>query len=251
MLTKVKLLTIIRTMLLLLFSMCIFSSCNKYVLYSHTATDNQQKQGTASTSTDEPLEKLLQPNDKISISIWGHEDLSVGSVHNIYNVQEETGKWLMIDSKGEVNLPQIGMTKLEGLTLLEAKKVLENAYGKFIVDPIINLRILNNEVTIIGEVQRAGIYIYSTDNIRLVDLIAKASGFTDYAKTTKIKIIRGKESFVIDMTNTSLSDTRVYPNDVVYIPPSGGKKFDRFSAKLIPLASLITAIALVYSVSKK
>lgn len=240
-----------RTLLLLSFSICIFSSCNKYVLYSHT--NDSQKSTSSKQNTDSPqsTEKILQPNDKISISIWGHEDLSVGSVHNIYNVQEETGKWLMIDANGEVNLPQIGITKLEGLTLNEAKSLLEKAYSKFVVNPIINLRILSNEVTIIGEVQRAGIYLFSADNIRLADLVAKASGFTDYSKTTKIKIIRGKESFVIDMTNTSLSDTRVYPNDIVYIPPSGGKKFDRVSSKLIPLASLITAIALVYSVSKK
>jgi len=199
----------------------------------------------------ESTDKKLRPNDKLSISIWGHEDLSVGSVHNIYNVQEETGKWLMIDSKGEVNLPQVGIVKLEGLTLNEAKINLEKVYGKLIVNPIINLRVLNNEVTILGEIQKAGIYIYSADNIRVVDLVAKASGFTDYAKTTNIKIIRGKESFVIDLTNTALNDTKVFPGDVVYIPPTGGKRFDRFTSKLIPLASLITAIALVYSVTNK
>jgi polysaccharide biosynthesis/export protein len=242
----------LKSALLLMGLVMFLSSCNKYVLYSRNTPVNQnsgKQQAIAPDSSDERIEKILMPEDKISISIWNHDDLSIGSVHTIYNVQEETGKWLMIDAKGEVNLPQVGTVKLEGLTLREAVIYLEKIYSKFLQGPIVNIRILSNQLTIIGEVQRPGNYIFSTDNVRLVDLVGKASGFTDYAKTTKIKIIRGKESFVIDLTNIAFNETRVYPGDVVYIPPSGGKKFDRFASKLIPLASLLTALALVYNVS--
>ncbi len=190
------------------------------------------------------------PDDKIAISIWNHEDLSVGSVHNIYNVQEETGKWLMIDSKGEVNLPQIGIVKLEGMTIREAKSVLEKAYGKYVTNPIINIRVFNNQVTVLGEIRLPGVYMFSTDHIRLVDLVGKASGFTDYAKTKQIKILRGKENIIIDMTNTAFNETQLYPGDVVYVPPSGNKTLDKVAAKMLPLAGLLTAIALIYNVSQ-
>jgi hypothetical protein len=42
----------------------------------------------------------------------------------------------------------------------------------------------------------------------------------------------------------------VLPKDVIYVPPGRNKAFDRFATKLIPLASLLTALALVYNVSK-
>lgn len=239
--------------LLILFVIGIFllSSCNRYALFTHNEPP-QQGPGSGKGSDDgtESMEKILMPDDKIAISIWNHEDLSVGSVHNIYNVQEETGKWLMIDSKGEVNLPQIGIVKLEGMTIREAKIALEKAYGKYVQNPIINIRLFNNQATVLGEIRVPGVYMFSADHIRLTDLIGKASGFTDYAKTKQIKVVRGKEVIKIDLTNLAFNETQLYPGDVVYVPPSGNKTIDRIAAKMLPLAGLLTAIALVYNVSQ-
>ena len=104
-------------------------------------------------------------------------------------------------------------------------------------------------MTVLGEVQRPGNYVFHTDHARLVDMLGKANGLTDYARTTEIKIIRGTETIKINLTEAINNETLVYPRDVIYIPPGRNKAFDRFASKLIPLASLLTALALVYSVS--
>ncbi len=194
------------------------------------------------------------PDDKIIVSVWEHDDLSVGSLQSVVSLQEEYGKWVMLDAKGEVKLPQIGSVKLQGLNLREATAVLEKAYSQFVQKPNVNIRVLTNQVTVLGEVKSQGNYIFSSDNIRLVDLIGKAQGFTDYARTKSVQIIRGEKQFKVDMTNSLNVANReviIYPGDVVYVPPSGNKGFDRFSSKLIPVASLLTAIALLYSVTRK
>ena len=77
---------------------------------------------TSKGSATEISEKVLSPGDKISLSVWGHDELSVGSVHSVYSIPEEAGKWLQIDESGDANLPQIGKVKLEGLTLLKAEE---------------------------------------------------------------------------------------------------------------------------------
>lgn len=227
----------------------LFSSCGKNVLYTHSDY-LKDAQGLTKDSGQARIEKPIEPDDKLTISIWDHEDLSIGSIHNIYNVQEETGKWVMVDANGEVSLPQVGTVKLEGRTVREATAYLKTIYGKFIKDPIVTVRLMNNTVTVLGEVQRPGVYVFSTDNIRLVDLLGKASGLTDYAKTKKIKIIRGTETRPVDLTNVSYNVQVILPGDVVYVPPTGGKSFERLANKLIPIASLLTALALVYSVSQ-
>lgn len=236
----------LRTMLMILVATSLFS-CNQQVMFTNT----QALKGGSSTSTADTTtaERLLRIDDRISVSVWNNEELSVGSVHNVHSVQEEAGKWLMIDENGEVNLPMVGFVRLEGLTATQAREKLTKEYTKYIKTPIINLRVLSNQITVLGEVQKPGIYSFSNNRISIVDLIARAQGTTEYAKVSKVKILRDEQNIPVDLSNTAYKDISLIPGDVVYIPPSGKKNFDRFSDKLIPLASLITAAALVYSIS--
>ncbi len=235
----------IRNLLLLVLTVTLLSSCNKYVLFSHSGTTDSK----TTSETGAAAEKILQPEDRIAVSIWGHEDLSIGSVHNNSSVSDESGKWVMIDANGEVELPQIGKIKLADKSVPDAVKALTAAYAKYITDPVINLRVMSNMVTVLGEVQRPGNYYFNSGSIRLTEALGKSAGLTDFAKSTTIKIIRGKDSFVIDLTNAAYNETRVIPGDVVYVPPTKGKKFDRVVSKILPFASLITAIALIYNIS--
>lgn len=223
----------------------LFSSCNKYALYQTNATQ------TGSGVATEVSEKTLSPGDKISLSVWGHDELSIGSIHSVYSIPEEAGKWLQVDESGEANFPQIGKVKVEGLTLKKAEEKLVEMFSQFIQKPILNLRLLSNQVTILGEVNTPGNYVFHTDQVRLIDMIGKANGFTDYAKTTEIKIIRGQETIKVDLTKAANNEVMVTSKDVVYVAPGRNKSFDRVASKLIPLASLLTALALVYNVSTK
>lgn len=236
----------------MLLAALLLSACNRQVLFTHTNTGTANQ--TVIQDDESRLEKILMPDDKLMISVWDHENLSIGSLQSVYSLQEEYGKWVMLDAQGEVKLPQVGMVKLQGLTVREATVLLEKTYAQFIQKPNINIRVLSNQVTLLGEVKSQGNYIFSSDNIRLVDLVGKAQGFTDYAKTKNIQIVRGDKQFKVDLSNTynvANKEFMIYPGDVIYVPPSGNKSFDRFSNKLIPIASLLTAIALVYSVSQK
>ena len=241
-------------LLILLTAAVLLSSCNKQILFTHSETYQSNNAAALQDTGQSRIERILMPDDKIMVSVWDHDDLSVGSLQSVVSLQEEYGKWIMLDAKGEVKLPQIGNIKLQGLTIIEATAVLEKAYSQFVQKPNVTIRVLTNQVTVLGEVKSQGNYIFSSDNIRLVDLIGKAQGFTDYARTKNVQIIRGEKQFKVDLTNSynvANKEVIIYPGDVVYVPPAGNKGFDRFSSKLIPIASLLTAIALVYSVTSK
>jgi polysaccharide biosynthesis/export protein len=232
----------------------MMSSCSRQVLF----TNNRPLSAEASKNSDDNTksfdEKVLESDDKIMVSIWDHSELSIGSLQGTYSLAEEFGKWVMIDANGEVKLPQLGSVKLQGLTVREATAHLEKLYSKYIMNPVITLRLLNNQVTVLGEVRNPGIYIFSADKVKITDLIGKAQGLTDYAKARKIKVLRENQEIIIDLTNSASIASKaytIYPGDVIYIPPTSGKAWEKFSSKLIPIASLITAIALVYSVTNK
>jgi len=93
-------------------------------------------------------EPILKSGDKITISIWGHEDLSIGSVNSKFSSNKETGKWIAIDHLGEVNLPKLGRVQVAGYNLKEVNYLLEKKYSAYLKDPIINVRAVNHYVTV-------------------------------------------------------------------------------------------------------
>ena len=63
----------------------------------------------------------IRKDDKITISVWGQDELSVGSCYGIYNSNEVYGKWLMVDENGNIELPKLGSMKVLNVTLIELK----------------------------------------------------------------------------------------------------------------------------------
>jgi len=136
----------------------------------------------------EPYEKngsnqtyILKTGDKLSISVWNHDDLSVGSIFSNYNSNEVYGKWLLVNSDGDVTLPQIGKVHLLNLTVEKAEKKLANIYVKLIVEPLVVVKVLNKEITILGEVNRPGKVLLEKDIMSLHEVLGHVGGLGDFA----------------------------------------------------------------------
>ncbi len=195
----------------------------------------------------------LKADDKISLSIWNHDDLSIGSIYGIYNSNEVYGKWEMINSEGTVSLPMIGNIKIEGLSISEAEQKLSEHYKKHIQNPIIDLKILNHSVSILGEVRDPGNYPIEKQENRLLEYIAKAGGTNFYANTKSVLLIRDNKTYQLNLNRADQiqkTNLLLKHGDVIHIPSSKGKKLDKKAPTLIPFASVLTTIALVFSLFK-
>ena len=202
-----------------------------------------------------PSTPVLSEGDKITVSIWGHEELSIGSVNSVYTSNEATGKWLVLDPEGKVNLPRIGRIKLQGLTLKEAAYYLEQQYSRMLNNPIINVRVLNHYITVLGEVNKPGRYNLENETISLIEILGKAEGLSDYSQNDKVEVIRiindKPVKLTIDLTDlASLPQKNItlQPDDVVYIGPTKRKAKDRNLEKATLVASIATGIAVIISV---
>ena len=203
-------------------------------------------------------EPVLQAGDKITFSIWGHEDLSIGSVNSKFASNKETGKWLVLDDMGEVNLPKIGRVKLAGYNLKEVNYLLEEKYGAHLKDPIINTRVLNHFVTILGEVNSPGKYALDNEKVTLVQLLGEAKGFTEYSDKQQLKIIREVDNQTvelwIDMTDiiaASEYNISLQSRDIIYVAPTDKKSGDDLLKRATPIAGIATAAAVLVSVLLK
>jgi len=205
-----------------------------------------------------PVEPVLSSGDKITVSIWGHTDLSIGSINSPFVSDEGTGRWVMLDKQGEVNLPKIGRTNLKGYNVKEAGYFLEELYAKHIQNPVINVRIINHFVTILGEVNKPGKYQLDNDDLSLIELLGQTEGYTKYAKLDDIQLIRKVNGqtikFPINFSTLSALDKQnasIKPGDIVYIPPTKKKASDLTMNRVIPVASILTGLALVVSSFRK
>jgi polysaccharide biosynthesis/export protein len=209
---------------------------------------------TAWFKNDPNYEYRICKDDKITISVWNHDDLSVGSLYGIYNSNEVYGKWLMVDAAGNIPVPHLGVVHVGGLTIREAKDTLIKHYSALVVNPVLEVKVLNKDVTMLGELKTPGNYLLEKENNTLIELIGRAGDFEFYADRKHIQVLRMTDGIqrkiTVNLTGRDQKfDTNIqlHPHDIVVVPSRRGKMWDKKSGSVIPVASVISALALVFN----
>jgi polysaccharide export outer membrane protein len=131
---------------------------------------------------------------------------------------------------GTVALPAINHVTVAGQTGSEAAKHIEALYRKSLLkDPIIELKIVNLKITLLGEIKSQGNYPQTKDSITLMEMIRTAGGLTNKTNETTIQIIRGNQAnpqvTLINLRNTqSINDpcAMLQNGDTIYIVQNEG-----------------------------
>lgn len=193
----------------------------------------------------------IRKDDKITISVWGQDDISVGSTYGIYNSNEVYGKWLMVDAKGNVEIPKIGTFHVEKMTIIQLKDTLKTIYAEWIKTPVIDVKVLNREITVLGEVRDPQVINIDKENNTLMEMIARCKGLEFYANPKYVKVLRqvGEHVYVanIDLSKGShllKRNINLYPGDVVVVPSKKYKEFDKRVSTIIPFTTALTSAAI-------
>ncbi len=194
----------------------------------------------------------LRKDDKLSISVWDHEELSVGSIYSLFSVNETDGKWTLVDASGNLNVPRVGSYHVEGLTIPEAEEQLEKILSKWIVNPQLTLKVLNMQATVLGEVGAPGNQRLDKERNTLTEVLGKAGDFGVYADKRHVKVLRqnalGTRATEINLTKLTgfeRDNLVILPGDVVYVPSKSGKQFDRKAPSVLGIASIISTALIV------
>jgi polysaccharide export outer membrane protein len=133
----------------------------------------------------------------------------------------------IIDKNGEIDFPVIGKIKLVGLSPEETKIFLSEKLSNYLKDPIINIRIRNFTVTVLGEVNRPGTYPVNGEQITVLEALGLANDLTIRGRRDNVMVIRdfnGTKVYTrLDLTKKEAMNSPVYyltQNDVVYIEPN-------------------------------
>lgn len=154
----------------------------------------------------------------------------------------------LVDPTGSIEMPLIGKIKIAGLTLEEAGNTINQKLGNFLKEPNVNVRLLNHKFTVIGEVNRPGVYNLLDNHTTLPEVIGMAGDLTIFGRRDNVMLIRtsnGKRQIVkIDLTSRDFMETPYYfiqNSDMIYIEPMKGKITS--TDRTIQILPIVTGIA--------
>lgn len=239
--------------LLLIFGLVLgTSSCKTYNLLEEKKSLAKQPSLDSTFLYNPDYQYRIRKDDKINLSVWGQDDLSVGSVYGIYNSNEVYGKWLLVDGHGNISVPKLGVFNVLGLTLAEMKDTLTSRFGKWIQNPVVDVKVMNREITVLGEVRNPGVVLLDKEQNRLLELLSKTGGIEFYGNLKKVKVLRQQGADVkiahIDLSKSgqySEQNIQLQPGDVVIVSSKKHKEFEKRISTIIPFSTALTAAAIL------
>lgn len=141
--------------------------------------------------------------------------------------QSSSSQGYLVDVNGNIQLPLIGATHVEGLTTVEAMKEITDKLKYYLKEPSVNVRFLNYKISITGQVAKPAVYVIPNERITLPEALAMAGDLTVAANRSDILVVRdenGKKVFGhVDLNTREVYTSPYYylhNNDLVYVKPS-------------------------------
>jgi len=165
----------------------------------------------------------------------------------------------LVDSEGYIDFPVLGRLLIGGKTKEQVSDEMHALIAKDIKDAVINIRLMNYKVTVMGEVNRPGVHKINSERITLPEALSLSGDLTKYGKRDNILITRettdGITTQRVDLTSTDFMQSDYFylkQNDIVYVEPNKTRVNSsgvgpNISIYLTVISLLLTTTALILS----
>ena len=133
---------------------------------------------TGKTAADTSPDYRLVPGDKLRIDVYKDQQLSQS---------------LQIRPDGKITLPLAGDIVAAGRTSTELRDAIAAALKDYISTPVVTVMVVETMpqvVYVMGEVQKPGTLALTSGRLSIVQALAMAGGFTDFANRKDIRVLR-------------------------------------------------------------
>jgi polysaccharide biosynthesis/export protein len=151
---------------------------------------------------------------------------------DVFNVPEYSGEFVVLVD-GTLNLPIVGAIRVEGGTLAQVAKRIEDEYKRYVRVPTVTVGLILArpiQVTIAGEVNRAGSYSIPLAETRkfptLSQALQLAGGVKQTSNLRRVRVVRGNRQGFFDMlallqgSQGTGQDFTLRDGDAIYVPPA-------------------------------
>lgn len=170
----------------------------------------------AANSTAKPHDDtfVIGNDDVLAINVWKEPDIS---------------RSIPVRSDGRISLPLVGEVQAAGLTPAKLEKEIATRLKNYISEPEVTVmvqQVNSQKFNILGQVAKPGSYLL-TNSPTVLDAIALAGGFRDFAKKKSIYVLRqspGGESRLpfnykdVSQGKNMTQNVRLEPGDTIIVP---------------------------------
>jgi polysaccharide export outer membrane protein len=255
----------IKRAILVLLGVCSITSCvsGKKITYFQNMEQLQQLAEASKTGLS------IKPNDLLTISVSAY-NMEAAQPFNLTVAGVATGggdaglrvsgtpqlQPFLVDSDGNIEFPQLGTLKVAGMNRQELSGKLKTLISEYVKEPIINVRIVNFQVSVLGEVNRPGTFSVPDEYLSLPKALGLAGDMSIYGMRENVLVVReenGQKTYAyLDLTDAEVMNSPFYylkQNDVVYVEPNNAQKqgsgYNRNSSVYISIASVLISLAIL------
>ncbi|HEY0900127.1 MAG TPA: polysaccharide biosynthesis/export family protein [Sphingobacteriaceae bacterium] len=236
----------------------ILSGCSAYNKIPYF--QNIERDGIRKESIQNYTKFVIQPEDILGINVVSLNPEASALFNNQtfsginYNNYENPSAGYLVDEKGEIHFPLIGSIKASGLTTTQLRQEIQKQLVTYLKEPVVNIRILNFKISVMGDVLNPGVYNIQNEKVTLPEALTMAGDLNITAKRTNLLLIRevnGDRVYIpIDLTSKNLFHSPYYylkNNDLIYVEPNKTKyaTVNRTPRSLGIILSAVTAAAIL------
>ena len=196
-----------------------------------------------SSSNPEASNMFNAPNESTNITSAAASSTNTLTIGYLVNQNGD----IIFPVFGQIHV--LGMTKFQVSTLL-TQKILEK---KLLIDPIVTIRYLNFKVSVMGEVERPGVYTTPTEKLSILEALSFAGDITIYGEKNNVLLIRENdkgEKIIqhLDLTNQKILSSPYYylkSNDVLMVSSNGGRLAKEKNSQTIPIFFAVLSFLIV------
>ena len=172
----------------------------------------------------------------------------------------------LVDNNGTIEFPVLGNLKVGGLTKSGCEKLIHDKIMPYLnakENPVVTVRMANYKISVLGEVNRPGMFTVSNEKINIFEALAQAGDLTIYGVRDNVKLIREnakgrKEIHTVVLNDASLINSPYYylqQNDILYVEPNKVKAQNSTIGQSTTLwisatSILISMASLLYNILK-
>ena len=178
----------------------------------------------------------------------------------------QTLQTYLVDNRGCIEFPVVGTLEVGGLTKSACEKLIHDKIQRFLnaeENPIVTVRMSNYKISVLGEVNRPGVFTVNNEKINIFEALAQAGDLTIYGVRDNVKLIREnangrKEIHTIVLNDANLINSPYYylqQNDILYVEPNNVKSQNSKVGQVTTLwfsatSILISLASLLYNILK-
>lgn len=138
----------------------------------------------------------------------------------------------LVDNEGNIDFPVLGKLHIGDMTKTDVEKMIQQKLQPYLKEtPIVNVRMVNYKISVLGEVTSPGTFTVSNEKVNIFEALALAGDMTIWGRRDNVKLMREDSQGERKIVELDLNDANVVgspyfylqQNDVVYVTPNQKK----------------------------